>query len=63
MRAGRYEEAEKVRLKAELLEEYERRKLEADFSEITERKESQILKKQQLALGALLKRIQRDRNE
>lgn len=59
----RYEEAEKVKLKADLLEQFERNKIEAEMAKVIEKKESQIRQKQQQALSALLKRIQRDRNE
>lgn len=37
--------------------------MEQDFQEIIERKEAKLKHSQQLALAALLKRIQRDRNE
>lgn len=71
----RYEEAEKVKMKGDLLEEFERNKLEAEVSSLTpshsllqmqaviEKKEAKLRHQQQLALAALLKRIQRDRNE
>lgn len=59
----RYEEAEKVKMKADLLEEFERNKLDAEMHAIIEKKESKLRHQQQLALAALLKRIQRDRNE
>ncbi len=67
----RYEEAEKVKMKADLLEEFERNKLEAEVVQsltsqmqaIIEKKEAKLRHQQQLALAALLKRIQRDRNE
>eukprot|EP00347_Sterkiella_histriomuscorum_P006757 403351546 len=59
----RYEEAEKVKMKADLLEEFERNKLEAEMQAVVEKKESKLRHTQQLALAALLKRIQRDRNE
>lgn len=59
----RYEEAEKVKMKADLLEQFERNKLENEMQAITEKKEAKLKHKQQLALAALLKRIQRDRNE
>ncbi len=63
VRAKRYEEAERVKLKADLLEEFERSKLEADMHSVLEKKEAKLRHTQQLALAALLKRIQRDRNE
>ena len=59
----RYEEAEKVKMKADLLEEFEKNKLEAEMQSIIEKKEAKLRHQQQLALAALLKRIQRDRNE
>lgn len=59
----RYEEAEKIKMKADLLEEFERNKLEAEMQAIIEKKEAKLRHSQQLALAALLKRIQRDRNE
>ncbi len=63
VRMKRYEEAEKVKMKADLLEEFERNKLEAEMQAIIEKKEAKLRHQQQLALAALLKRIQRDRNE
>jgi len=59
----RYEEAEKIKMKADLLEQFERNKIDADMQSIIEKKEAKLRHDQQLALGALLKRIQRDRNE
>ncbi len=59
----RYEEAEKVNMKADLLEEFERNKLDAEMQAVIEKKEAKLRHTQQLALAALLKRIQRDRNE
>jgi hypothetical protein len=38
----RYEEAEKVKMKADLLEEFERNKLEAEMQAIIEKKESKL---------------------
>jgi hypothetical protein len=38
----RYEEAEKVKMKADLLEEFERNKLEAEMQAIVEKKESKL---------------------
>ena len=63
VRAKRYEEAERVKMKADLLEEFERSKLEAEMQMVIEKKEAKLRHSQQLALAALLKRIQRDRNE
>jgi hypothetical protein len=59
----RYEEAEKIKMKSDLLEQYERNKINADMESIIEKKETKFRHTQQLALDALLKRIQRDRNE
>lgn len=59
----RYEEAEKIKMKADLLEQFERNKLESEMQGVIEKKEAKLKHKQQLALAALLKRIQRDRNE
>lgn len=59
----RYEEAEKIKMKADLLEQFERNKMESEMQAIIEKKEAKLKHKQQLALAALLKRIQRDRNE
>ena len=59
----RYDEAERIKMKADLLEEFERNKLEAEMQAVIEKKEAKLRHTQQLALAALLKRIQRDRNE
>lgn len=59
----RYEEAEKIKMKADLLEQFERNKMEGEIQAVIEKKEAKLRHKQQLALAALLKRIQRDRNE
>lgn len=58
-----YEEAEKIKLKADLLESAENEKNEAIVRKVVEKKEKQIRQQQQMALTALLKRIERDRNE
>jgi hypothetical protein len=58
-----YDEAEKIKVKADMLEEFERNKLEAEMQTVIEKKEAKLRHNQQLALAALLKRIQRDRNE
>jgi len=63
VRAKRYDDAEKIKMKADLLEEFERNKLDAEMQGVTEKKEAKLRHQQQLALAALLKRIQRDRNE
>jgi hypothetical protein len=54
----RYEEAEKIKMKADLLEQFERNKIETDIQAIVEKKESKLRHTQERALGALLKRIQ-----
>lgn len=38
----RYEEAEKIKMKADLLEEFERNKLEAEMQAIIEKKEAKL---------------------
>lgn len=63
VKVKRYEEAEKIKMKADLLEEFERNKLEAEMQSVLQKKEAKLRHTQQLALAALLKRIQRDRNE
>lgn len=63
VRMKRYDDAEKIKMKADLLEEFERNKLDAEMEAVIEKKEAKLRHNQQLALAALLKRIQRDRNE
>lgn len=63
VRMKRYDDAEKIKMKADLLEEFERNKLDAEMEAVIEKKEAKLRHQQQLALAALLKRIQRDRNE
>ena len=63
VRMKRYDDAEKIKMKADLLEEFERNKLDAEMEAVIEKKEAKLRHTQQLALAALLKRIQRDRNE
>ena len=58
-----YEEAEKIKAKADQLESFEDEKNEAIVKKIIEAKEKKLRQQQQMALAALLKRIQRDRNE
>lgn len=58
-----YDEAEDVELKANALEAIEREKMEEELEDIILKHEEKLRRKQQLALSALLKRIQRDRNE
>ena len=52
-----YDDAEKIKIKADMLEEFERNKLEAEMQSVTEKKEAKLRHTQQLALAALLKRI------
>jgi hypothetical protein len=57
VKVKRYEEAEKIKMKADLLEEFERNKLEAEMQSVLQKKEAKLRHTQQLALAALLKRI------
>ena len=57
VKVKRYEEAEKIKMKADLLEEFERNKLEAEMQTVLQKKEAKLRHTQQLALAALLKRI------
>jgi hypothetical protein len=58
-----YEEAEKIKEKADQLEGVEDEKNETIVKRIIETKEKKLRQQQQAALAALLKRIQRDRSE
>lgn len=58
-----YDEAEIIKRKADKLEEWENAKNEATIREIIQKKEAKFMQQQQLAVAAMLKRIQRDRNE
>jgi DNA-binding XRE family transcriptional regulator len=58
-----YDDAELVEQKANALEAIEREKMEEELEDIILKQEDKLRRKQQLALSALLKRIQRDRNE
>jgi len=42
VRMKRYEEAEKVKMKADLLEEFERNKLEAEMQAVVQKKEAKV---------------------
>lgn len=42
VRMKRYEEAEKVKMKADLLEEFERNKLEAEMQAVIQKKEAKL---------------------
>ena len=57
VRMKRYDDAEKIKMKADLLEEFERNKLDAEMEAVIEKKEAKLRHQQQLALAALLKRI------
>ena len=57
VRMKRYDDAEKIKMKADLLEEFERNKLDSEMQGCTEKKEAKLRHQQQLALAALLKRI------
>jgi hypothetical protein len=63
VRMKKYEEAEDVKGNADQLEEWEDSKIEGEVRDVVERKVGQLRRQHQLALAALLKRIQRDRNE
>ena len=58
-----YDDADIIKRKADKLEEWENAKNEATIREIVEKKETKFRQQQQLAVAAMLKRIQRDRNE
>lgn len=58
-----YDDAEMLEQKANALEAIEREKMEEELEDIILKQEEKLRRKQQLALSALLKRIQRDRNE
>ena len=57
VRMKRYDEAERIKMKADLLEEFENSKLDAEMNSVIEKKEAKLRHTQQLALAALLKRI------
>ena len=59
----KYDEADEVKKKIDLLEIQEKQRMENELQDQIEKKESKIKNQQQLAISALLKRIQRDRNE
>ena len=59
----KYEEAEAVQGKANQMEQQEKQKLELAIQDQMAKREAKIKNQQQLVLSALLKRIQRDRNE
>ena len=59
----RYEDAEMLQMQCQQLEQEEYEKSNEQIEEIIEKQEALLRQKQQQALSALLKRIQRDRNE
>lgn len=59
----RYEEAELHHLQAQQMEKEEAETANDQLEETIEKQEALLRQKQQQALSALLKRIQRDRNE
>ena len=61
--AKKYEEAEQLKTRCDEREERERAEMEKQIEEIIEKQEARLRERQQMALAALLKRIQRDRNE
>jgi len=63
VRLKKYDEAEEVKRKADILEISEKQKMEFELQDQMGKKEAKIKNQQQLAISALLKRIQRDRNE
>lgn len=46
VRMKRYDDAERIKMKADLLEEFERQKLEAEMQAIIEKKEAQLRRNQ-----------------
>ncbi len=62
-RQGRYDEAHKVKRKAEQLEKWERLKLDNEHKTLVATKELQLRQQQQAQLEALRRRIQRGREE
>lgn len=63
MHSKRYEEAEELNIQCNIKEQGERDGQEEQVDAIIEQQEARLRRKQQMALAALLKRIQRDRNE
>jgi len=63
VKQGHYDEAQKVKGKADALQSREKIKIDEDVSESVERKLCQIRKSHELEIGVFLKRIQRDRND
>ena len=63
MHTKRYEEAEELNIQCNIKEQQERDGQEEQVDQIIDQQEARLRRKQQMALAALLKRIQRDRNE
>lgn len=59
----KYGKAEEVKEKTDRLEEWENAKNDEMIQKVVSKKEKQLKKEQAIALEALLKRIERDRNE
>ena len=57
------EEAERLKNECDLREAAERAEVDRQIEEVLRKQEERLRNKQQMALAALLKRIQRDRNE
>jgi hypothetical protein len=57
------EEAERLKNECDLREAAERAEMDRQIEEVLRKQEDRLRNKQQMALAALLKRIQRDRNE
>lgn len=63
-RSKQYDAAERMRKKRELLEEIDMQNfVKQDIKRLLEKEETKLRNKQEIALLALIKRIQRDRNE
>ena len=63
LHSKRYEEAEELNNQCNFKEQQEKDGQEDTIDSIIEQQETRLRRKQQMALAALLKRIQRDRNE
>mmetsp|Transcript_19275 Transcript_19275/g.18419 ORF Transcript_19275/g.18419 Transcript_19275/m.18419 type:complete len:144 (+) Transcript_19275:121-552(+) len=58
-----YDQAERLRIKADFLEQKEKEDAEMQLEEQIAKQEKVLRQRQQMALATLLKRIQRDRDE
>lgn len=63
MHSKRYEEAEELNIQCNFREAHERENQSTVIDTVIDQQETRLRHKQQKALAALLKRIQRDRNE